>query len=123
MNDEKLKIASCKGTLVAFTYGRLKKNDVQTGLYKYDIQSSDDGFSPIALKESIIVNHWGTLLSRVPFSVDKHGWFLLNNADDFIEHPSLHLTQSEFMNLSNETIQNIQNQIRQEEHIYAEYSL
>lgn len=70
MKSEMFNLAICKGHLVAFTYGRLSNNEVLNGLHKYDIQSSDDGFEPSAIKPSILVNHWGTLVSRVPPSFE-----------------------------------------------------
>lgn len=118
MKTEIFNLAICKGSLVAFTYGRLSQKDVMDGLYKYDIQSSDDGFEPAALKPTIHINHWGTLISKVPLPLDKSGWVLFQNASDFSELPLMQLTQDEYLNLSEDVIQTFLNQNNQEEIIH-----
>lgn len=102
--NQNLKLAICKNHLVAFTYGRMASNELRDGLYKYDIQSTDDGFKPFAIKEHILVNHWGTLVSRVPLSVDDSGWLVLDESD-FIELNRMILTQEDYEKLPEETIQ------------------
>ncbi len=105
MKDHKLKLAICKGYLVAFTYGRIKQDQLNAGLYKYDIQSSDDGFEPSAIKPTIHVNHWGTLVSRVPLPLDDSGWLMLDHPEDFIELQRMIITQEQYAELSEDVIQ------------------
>ena len=61
------------GKPVAFTNMRLDRETVPDGLYCYDIRDSDnlDG-SCAQIKPIVIVNHWGTILSKSPFSLDEH---------------------------------------------------
>ncbi len=105
MKDHNFKLAICKGHLVAFTYGRIKQNQLNTSLYKYDIQSSDDGFEPSAIKPTIHVNHWGTLVSRVPLPLDDSGWLMLDHPEDFTELQRMIITQEQYAELSEDVIQ------------------
>ena len=118
MKTEIFNLAICRGNLVAFTYGRFSEQEIMDALYKYDIQSSDDGFEPAALKSTIHVNHWGTLISKVPLSLDESGWMLFQDDSDFIELPFMQLTQDEYLNLSEDVVQTFLNQNNQEELIH-----
>lgn len=101
--SQQLKLAICKNQLVALTYGRIANDELKDGLYKYDIQSTDDGFEPFAIKEHVLVNHWGTLVSRVPLPVDDSGWLILEESD-FVELNRMILTQDDYAQLPEETI-------------------
>ena len=105
MKSHNLKLAICKGHLVAFTYGRIKHDQLNANLYKYDIQSSDDGFEPSAIKPTIHVNHWGTLVSRVPLPLDDSGWLMLDHPEDFTELQRMIITQEQYAELSEDVIQ------------------
>lgn len=119
MKNKNLVLAVCKGHLVAFTYDRIQSDELLDGLYKYDIQSTDDGFDPIAIKEHIFVNHWGTLISKVPLPLDSHGWIMFENDTDFIELPHMVVKQEEYLNLPDEVIQAFLNQNNQEVNNHA----
>lgn len=113
MKNKNFVLVVCKGHLVAFTYDRIQSDELLDGLYKYDIQSTDDGFDPIAIKEHIFINHWGTLISKVPLPVDSHGWIMIENDSDFIELSHMVVKQDEYLNLSDEVIQAFVNQNNQ----------
>lgn len=114
--ESNLALAKCKGQIVAFTYIRLKKDDVLNGLHKYDIQSSDDGFEPESIKEHILVNHWGSLISRDPLPLDENGWLFLEE-NDFVQLPYLFVSQQEYKNLSTAiTDELLRNETKEEHH-------
>lgn len=111
-----LALAKCKGHIIAFTNRRIRKDDVLEGLYKYDIQSSDDGFEPASIKQHIMVNHWGSLVSRDPLPLDENGWLFLEE-NDFIQLPYLYVSQKEYKNLSEDIIKELSsNEVKEEQH-------
>lgn len=67
-------LAEIDGRLVLFTNMRLDRDTVPEGLSCYDVRDSDhlDG-SMAEVKPFVMVNHWGTILSREPFPLDDHG--------------------------------------------------
>ena len=53
---------------VLFTSGRIPRDFVPDGLYCYDIRHDDEcGGRMAELKDHVMVNHWGTVLSAKPF--------------------------------------------------------
>lgn len=67
-------LAEIDSRLVLFTNMRLDRDTVPEGISCYDVRDSDnlDG-SMAELKPFVMVNHWGTILSREPFPLDEHG--------------------------------------------------
>lgn len=67
-------LAEIDGRPVLFTNMRLDRDTVPEGLSCYDVRDSDhlDG-SMAEVKPFVMVNHWGTILSREPFPLDEHG--------------------------------------------------
>lgn len=106
MSKNSLSLATIKGQLIAFTYWRLTKDDVIDGLYKYDIQSTDDGFDPSMIGKHIFVNHWGSLFSKDPLPLDSNGYLELDE-NDFIEllHPPI--TKEDFKALTNKQVEEL----------------
>lgn len=111
-------LAIYQGYLLAFTHGRISTNDVMRGLYKYDMQSSDDGFNPIGICKKIYINHWGTLLSRVPLHLDDLGWCMVDNQSRFKPLPWITISQEEYLNLSEHEVQAFLNNENMEEQYY-----
>ena len=64
-----------------FTNGRLDRTTVPEGLFCYDIRESN-GFSgePVTLEPHVMVNHWGTVLSKEEFTLNDEGFYSI---DDF----------------------------------------
>ncbi len=54
-----------KGHLVLFYEGRIGKisDQIPEELYTYEIRHSDEGFEPCELARSILVNHFGSIIS------------------------------------------------------------
>lgn len=67
-------LAEIDSRLVLFTNMRLDRGTVPEGLFCYDVRDSDnlDG-SMAEVKPFVMVNHWGTILSKDVFPLDEHG--------------------------------------------------
>ena len=65
-----------------FTCLRIDSRTVPNGIYKYEVRHDDD-MQGIAcqLGRRIVVNHWGTLLTREPIELDKDGFKTLTEED------------------------------------------
>ena len=54
-------------TPALFSAGRIQKDSVPDGFYCYEIRHDDEGRGiPCELSAHILVNFWGTVISRVP---------------------------------------------------------
>ncbi len=41
-------------------------------MFKYEIRHSDyDGFEPVSIERSVMINHYGTILSYEPFELEN----------------------------------------------------
>lgn len=104
MSDRYFSLAICQNQVVIYTYKRINGNEVNDKLYKYDIQATDDGYEPYALKESVKINHWGSLLSKEPLIVDENGWFYLEPNVNFHEYPFIALTEKQYLKFTNKKL-------------------
>lgn len=54
-------------TPALFSAGRIQKDSVPGGFYRYEIRHDDEGRGiPCELSAHILVNFWGTVISRIP---------------------------------------------------------
>ena len=108
MNSENKKydVVSINNKLALLTYSRIKTLDTSDGLYTYDIQSSDDGFDPSAIRKTIMVNHWGSIILKEPLLLDKNGWLYLDKSN-FKYLNNLRLNQNEFKSLNTKQISDL----------------
>lgn len=54
-------------TLALFSSGRIQKNSVPEGFYCYEVRHDDECRGiPCELSTRILVNFWGTVISKVP---------------------------------------------------------
>ncbi|NLZ76109.1 MAG: hypothetical protein GX914_06370 [Erysipelotrichia bacterium] len=84
MEQEKYMTAVVEDKLVLLSYGRLKRSQFDSSLFIYDIGSLDNGFEPLLIKNQVIVNHYGTLISSVPLLSEDRIIILLDD-DNFRE--------------------------------------
>ena len=55
-----------------FTCCRVDRKTVPKGLHVYDVRHDDDCQGiPCQIKEFILVNHWGTIISTKPLKLDE----------------------------------------------------
>ena len=53
--------------MALFSSGRIQKDSVPEGFYCYEVRHDDEGRGiPCELSAHILVNFWGTVISRVP---------------------------------------------------------
>lgn len=78
--------------LVLFTNMRLNRDTVPDGFFCYDVRDSDSLNGSMAqIKPYVMVNHWGTILCRVPFPMEEYGcyypesWSYLNKSISLLE--------------------------------------
>ena len=70
--------------LVLFTSMRLGRSTLPKNMYAYDIRSSDDdGFYAAEFANEVLVNHFGTVLTDVPYDLGKDGYIILEDEKDF----------------------------------------
>ncbi|MEA4816785.1 hypothetical protein SDC9_181181 [bioreactor metagenome] len=99
---EGYELGEIDGKLVAFTNMRLNRQTIPESLYCYDIRDSDnlDG-SCAELKTHVMVNHWGTVLCKKPFELDKSGSYYPENNMDYL---GVSLSLDEFQESSEEEL-------------------
>lgn len=56
-----------------FTNIRIDKATVPKGLYMYEVRHNDDWSDPVQIGKSIVVNHFGTILTRDPIKLPPSG--------------------------------------------------
>ena len=55
------------GRLALFTDLRVKKDKLPEDMYCYDMRHGDDMGEPVTVENRVVVNHFGTLLTTIPF--------------------------------------------------------
>ena len=67
-----------------FTSIRLDRSTVPRGLYQYEVRSDDDGLGdPVQIAKGIMVNHWGTILTREPIKLPPDGYLDIDPEKDW----------------------------------------
>ena len=70
------------GVTCLFTNLRVKRETVPNGLYCYDIRDSDDLDGSFAeVNDFVLVNHWGTILSKVEFPKNEFHCYYPQDTD------------------------------------------
>ena len=84
------------GKTVLFTSIRIDASTVPKGLYLYEMRRGDeDGFEPVQLAKGILINHFGTILSRKPIKLDHSGYRDIHEND--FEYQNKALTIEKFI--------------------------
>lgn len=75
------------GTPALFTKSRIDRDTVPEGISLYEIRHSDSNWGkPIELARGIMVNYYGTVLTREPIQLPLDGWIKLKNKDLISRH-------------------------------------
>lgn len=82
---------------ILFSNARIRRNTLPEGLYAYDIQHSDEGFEPCAIKKTIMVNHYGTIITTFLLEVDEWGWRFLDDDDLNESYTGKYQTMDEYL--------------------------
>ena len=68
------------GKPALFTECRIDRATVPEGVYRYEMRHADEDWSePVTLSRSIVVNYYGTVLTREPFQLPVEGWTTLES--------------------------------------------
>ena len=81
-----------------FTNARIDRTTVPEGLYAYDLRDACDG-EPNELRETVFVNHMGTVLTKEPIIGAERGIDIEFNNYNYIGDP---ITLEEFMETQKE---------------------
>lgn len=88
-----------------FTCGRIDRNSVPEGLFLYEVRHDDDqqGF-PVQIANWVAVNHWGTILTDTPISLEpnnsgNNAYRDINPEEDW-NYEGYDITLKEYMELS-----------------------
>lgn len=95
--NEDFELVEIDDRVVLFTNARIDRNTVPNNLYCYDVRESE-GFSgdPVTLENFVLVNHWGTVISKEPFSYNDTNCYPLK---DGINYLGEECTLSEFIDM------------------------
>lgn len=70
------------GQPALFTSLRIDRSTVPEGIFLYELRHGDEDWSdPCHLARGILVNHYGTVLTRDPIQLPIEGWLPLNPGD------------------------------------------
>ena len=71
--EETYELMEIDNIIVLFTNSRLDRLTVPDNLYCYDIRETDGGSGePATVENIVLVNHWGTIISKTPFEMDSY---------------------------------------------------
>ena len=63
-----------------FTECRIDRTTVPEGVYRYELRPGDEDWGePVELSRNIVVNFYGTVLTREPFQLPIDGWIPMEN--------------------------------------------
>lgn len=83
-NTENYETVCVCGVECEFYDVRIERSFVPQGLYHYEVAGDDDcGGDPVRVAKGILVNFFGTLISRTELPLDEAGKLWLQD-DDFI---------------------------------------
>lgn len=77
---------------------RIERSSVPKGLYLYEVRHDDDGFgNPVQIAKGIMVNHFGSILTRSPIKLPPDGCLDIDPEKDWDYGEGNSLTVNEFM--------------------------
>ena len=83
---------------------RLDRNTVPKGLYLYEVRYDDDNIGePVQLAKKILVNYFGTILTREPITLNSDGYLDISEKEDWDYNGGKYTTLEEFMNKESST--------------------
>ena len=84
-------------TVVLFTPRRISRALIPEGLYAYDLRHDDDSTGDVCeIKPFVLVNHWGTIISKVPIEMGDDGYKLIDY-DDYSYSSGTTMTLKEYI--------------------------
>ena len=81
-----------------FTSLRLDRDKLPEGVFAYDIRhADDDGMEAAGIAKYVMVNHMGTIITKVPLELDEHGSMILEDYDFYFVSDSNSITLDQFI--------------------------
>lgn len=72
------------GNTALFHDMRIDRDSVPKGLYLYEVRSDDDGCGdPVQIAKGILVNHFGSIITRVPIKLPADGYLDIEPEKDW----------------------------------------
>ncbi|MGC4019981.1 MAG: hypothetical protein QM793_12650 [Muricomes sp.] len=72
------------GKPVLFHNMRIDRNSIPKGLYLYEVRSDDDGCGdPVQIAKGIMVNHFGSIITREPIRLPADGYLNIDPEKDW----------------------------------------
>lgn len=87
------------GKKVLFTSERIRDSDLPKGINKYEIRHDDDCQGEmVEIAKRILVNHWGTILSKEEIILDPYGYRLIDEDKD-VKYSDKSITLKQFISI------------------------
>lgn len=85
LNEKYMSVTVC-GISALMSYGRIKLDTIPGGIHRYEMRHEDeDGTMPCHIQHNVMVNHYGTILSKKELPLGEEGFINIDD-DNFIEH-------------------------------------
>lgn len=86
------------GKPALFNDMRIERESVPKGLYQYEVRHDDDGCGdPVQIANGIMVNHFGTILTREPLKLPADGYLDIDPEKDWDWGTGDNFTIQEFL--------------------------
>lgn len=81
---ENYMLVDMDGYICLFTNIRLNRDTIPKGLYCYDVRDNDGDGSFAEIQPFVMVNHWGTLVSKEPIPLNQYGCYWPEREEVFL---------------------------------------
>ncbi len=82
---ESFEIVEADGRKMLFTNLRLDRDTIPEGLFCYDVREKDESCGVAAsIEKFVLINHWGTVISKEELPLGEDGAFYLENDLDYL---------------------------------------
>lgn len=83
--EEMYELVEVDGMVCAFTNARIDRQTVSDSLCCYDVRDSDLCEGIFAeIRPHVLVNHWGTILCKIPFPLDDDGSYYPRKEENYL---------------------------------------
>lgn len=73
--NELFMMVDMDGYICLFSNARLDRDTIPEGLHCYDVRDEDGDGNFAQIQPFVMVNHWGTLISKEPIPLNEHGCY------------------------------------------------
>ncbi len=88
------------GKKVLFSEERIRKEHIHSSLYLYEIRHADEKqFEMVQLSKGILVNYYGTIISKEEITLDENGYRDIDEEKDVVDTKERAETPIQYANL------------------------